>query len=172
MTPTKNPNATASPTKTPLKKNQTVTPVKNNKKSDAASYKVTDVKKKTVTYSKTKTTSKKAVVPDTITVNGTKLKVTAVGASAFAGNKKIKTVTLGKNITKIGTKAFYKAKNLSKITVNGNTIKSIGKNAFSGVKKNCKITVRAKDKKQYNKIVKLIKKAGAKKVKFAYKKKK
>lgn len=172
VTPTKNPNATASPTKTPLKKNQTVKPVKNNKKSDAASYKVTDVKKKTVTYSKTKTTSKKAVVPDTITVNGTKLKVTAVGASAFAGNKKIKTVTLGKNITKIGTKAFYKAKNLSQITVNGNTIKSIGKNAFSGVKKNCKITVRAKDKKQYNKIVKLIKKAGAKKVKFAYKKKK
>lgn len=172
VTPTKNPNATASPTKTPLKKNQTVTPVKNNKKSDAASYKVTDVKKKTVTYSKTKTTSKKAVVHDTITVNGTKLKVTAVGASAFAGNKKIKTVTLGKNITKIGTKAFYKAKNLSQITVNGNTIKSIGKNAFSGVKKNCKITVRAKDKKQYKKIVKLIKKAGAKKVKFAYKKKK
>ena len=172
VTPTKNPNATASPTKTPLKKNQTVKPVKNNKKSDAASYKVTDVKKKTVIYSKTKTTSKKAVVPDTITVNGTKLKVTAVGASAFAGNKKIKTVTLGKNITKIGTKAFYKAKNLSQITVNGNTIKSIGKNAFSGVKKNCKITVRAKDKKQYNKIVKLIKKAGAKKVKFAYKKKK
>lgn len=172
VAPTKNPNATASPTKTPLKKNQTVTPVKNNKKSDAASYKVTDVKKKTVTYSKTKTTSKKAVVPDTITVNGTKLKVTAVGASAFAGNKKIKTVTLGKNITKIGTKAFYKAKNLSQITVNGNTIKSIGKNAFSGLKKNCKITVRAKDKKQYNKIVKLIKKAGAKKVKFAYKKKK
>lgn len=172
VTPTKNPNATASPTKTPLKKNQTVTPVKNNKKSDAASYKVTDVKKKTVTYSKTKTTSKKAVVPDTITVNGTKLKVTAVGASAFAGNKKIKTVTLGKNITKIGTKAFYKAKNLSQITVNGNTIKSIGKNAFSGLKKNCKITVLAKDKKQYKKIVKLIKKAGAKKVKFAYKKKK
>ena len=181
VTPTKNPNATASPTKTPgssdstkttLKKNQTVTPVKNNKKSDAASYKVTDVKKKTVTYSKTKTTSVKAVVPDTITVNGTKLKVTAVGASAFAGNKKIKTVTLGKNIIKIGSKAFYKAKNLSKITVNGNTIKSIGKNAFSGVKKNCKITVRAKDKKQYKKIVKLIKKAGAKKVKFAYKKKK
>lgn len=172
VTPTKNPNATASPTKTPLKKNQTVTPVKNNKKSDAASYKVTDVKKKTVTYSKTKTTSKKAVVPDTITVNGTKLKVTAVGASAFAGNKKIKTVTLGKNITKIGTKAFYKAKNLSQISVNGNTIKSIGKNAFSGVKKNCKITVLAKDKKQYKKIVKLIKKAGAKKVKFAYKKKK
>ncbi len=172
VAPTKNPNATASPTKTPLKKNQTVTPVKNNKKSDAASYKVTDVKKKTVTYSKTKTTSKKAVVPDTITVNGTKLKVTAVGASAFAGNKKIKTVTLGKNITKIGTKAFYKAKNLSQITVNGNTIKSIGKNAFSGVKKNCKITVLAKDKKQYKKIVKLIKKAGAKKVKFAYKKKK
>ena len=181
VAPTKKPNATASPTKTPgssdstkttLKKNQTVKPVKNNKKSDAASYKVTDVKKKTVTYSKTKTTSKKAVVPDTITVNGTKLKVTAVGASAFAGNKKIKTVTLGKNITKIGTKAFYKAKNLSQITVNGNTIKSIGKNAFSGVKKNCKITVQAKDKKQYNKIVKLIKKAGAKKVKFAYKKKK
>lgn len=181
VTPTKNPNATASPTKTPgssdstkttLKKNQTVTPIKNNKKSDAASYKVTDVKKKTVTYSKVKTTSTKAVVPDTITVNGTKLKVTAVGASAFAGNKKIKTVTLGKNITKVGSKAFYKAKNLSQITVNGNTIKSIGKNAFSGVKKNCKITVQAKDKKQYNKIVRLIKKSGAKKVKFVYKKKK
>ena len=44
------------------------------------------------------------------------------------------------------TKAFYKAKNLSQITVNGNTIKSIGKNAFSGVKKNCKITVWAKDR--------------------------
>ena len=49
---------------------------------------------------------------------------------------------------------------------------TIGKNAFKGVKKNSKITVQAKNKTQYNKTVKLIKKSGTKNVKFAYKKKK
>ena len=152
--------------------NKTIQPVTNTKKPDAATYKISSSSKKTVTYTKTKTTSKTAKVPDTIKVKGKTYKVTSVAEGAFKNNKKIQTVTIGKNVTSIGKNAFSGAKNLKSITLNGNTLKKVGKNAFKSIKKNCKITIQAKNKSQYNKIVKLIKKSGAKNVKFAYKKKK
>ena len=160
------------PTNKTIKKGDIVQPVKNTKKPEAATYKVTDTKKKTVTYKASKTKSKTAVVPSTIKVNGKTYKVTAIADNAFKNNKKLTKITVGKNVAKIGKNAFYGTKKVSKITVNGNSLKSVGKNAFKNVKKNCKISIQAKSKKQYNKVIKMIKKSGAKKVKFAYQKKK
>lgn len=105
-----------------------------------------------------------------VTIKGSSLKV--VNAGAFQNCKKLAKVTLGKNVTTIGKNAFSGDKKLNSITINGNSIKKVGKNAFKGIKKNATITVQAKDKKTYNKVVKLIKKSGVKNVKYKFKKKK
>ena len=53
----------------------------------------------------------------TVKVKYVTYKVTAVSDKAFKGNKKLTTVTIGSNVTKIGKEAFSGCKNLKKITV-------------------------------------------------------
>ena len=106
-----------------------------------------------------------------VTASGSK--ITTVAESAFKGNKALTTIDFSKSKVKtIGKNAFAGDKKLKTLKFNGNALKSVGKNAFKGIKKNAKITVYAKDKKTYNKIVKKLKKAGAKKAKYTFKKKK
>lgn len=104
-----------------------------------------------------------------VTIKGSGLKV--INSGAFSNCKKLTKVTLGKNVTTIGKNAFSGNKKLKMITINGNMIKKIGKNAFKGIKKKAVITVQAKNKKTYNKVVKMIKKSGAKNVRYKIKKK-
>lgn len=99
--------------------------------------------------------------------------LTTIGASAFAGAKALTELDFSEsNLKTIDASAFSGCKKLKTIKLNGNKLTKVGKNAFKNVKKNAKITIYAKNKKTYNKVVKLIKKSGAKKVKYAYKKKK
>ena len=63
----------------------------------------------TTAVSKTKTSVK---IPDTVTMGQRKYKVTQVGKKAFYKRTKLKTVTLGTNITEIGASAFYKCSSL------------------------------------------------------------
>lgn len=77
--------------------------------------------------------SGKVVVPDEVTVNGTTYKVTEIKNEAFK-NSSVTEVTIGKNVTKIGDKAFLNCKSLTKVTVS-DTVKSIGKQAFKGCTK-------------------------------------
>ena len=68
-------------------------------------------------------------VAGTITVNGFKYQVSEIAPYAFKNNKKIRTVTIGKGITKIGKGAFYGCTKLK--TVKGcQTLKEIGSLAF------------------------------------------
>lgn len=93
-------------------------------------YKVTNTKKQTVTLTKAPKT-KKVVVPASITINGKAYKVTSVGKKAFAGNTKLTQVTIGKNVKKIETKAFYGCKKLKKVVYKGKKSKiSKGSKAF------------------------------------------
>lgn len=96
--------------------------------------------------------------------------ITEIKANAYKNNKKLKSYTIGPEVEKIGEGAFKGCKNLKKITISANNLKSVGKNSFKGIKKNAKITIICKNKKSYNKIVKLIKKAGAKNARFKFKK--
>lgn len=73
----------------------------------------------------------KATIPAAVTYDGIKYKVTAIANAAFAGSAKLKTVTIGKNVKKIGSKAFYNCKVLSKVTV-GKNVTAIGAKAFAG----------------------------------------
>ena len=99
--------------------------------------------------------------------------VTSIGESAFKGDKALTSVDFSKSKVKtIGKNAFNGDKKLNTIKLNGNAITKVGKGAFKNIKKKATITIYAKDKKTYNKVVKLIKKSGTSSVKYKYKKKK
>ena len=134
-----------------------------------ATYKITKsaLKNKTVTY--VATTNKKAstiTIPDTVVISGVTYKVTAVEKNAFVNNKKLKTVTIGKNVTAIGAKAFYGCKNIKTIIIKSKklTTKKIGSKAFSKTPKKMTVKVPKNKFKAYKKM--LIKRGVNKKVKF------
>ncbi len=174
-----NPSNPSNPTKPsdPSKPTNPSNPTKptNNKKKPAAkgttlkdskgaTYKVTGAKVKnpTVTYVKPKKNVKKVSIPATITVKGVKYKVTAVSKNAFKNNKKVKQVTIDKNVKNIGKNAFYGCKNLKKVIIKTTklTKKTVGKNAFKGIHKKATIKV---PKKKLNAYKKLLKNSGMKK---------
>ncbi len=130
----------------------------------------------TVTLTKPKkTTLTEATIPAKVSMEGVSFKVTKIKAKAFQNNKKLKTVTIGKNVatignqafsgctkmtrmttkaglTKIGKKAFYNSKNLKTITIKSKKLKTIGKKAITGIKKNATIKVPSGKKKVYKKL--------------------
>ena len=129
---------------TPAKKGTTLTI-----SSKKIKIKVTSSSKKNPTVTITKFTDKKAkklTIPATVKVKGVTYKVTAVSDKAFKGNKKLTTVTIGSNVTKIGKEAFAGCKNLKKITVTAGKLKTISKNAFKGINKKVTITVKGTKK--------------------------
>ena len=99
-------------------------------------------------------------IPDKVTIGSKKYPVTSIAAKAFAGNKKLTKVVIGKNIRKVGAKAFYQCKNLKKITIKTKklTMKRVGQKAFAGIYKKVKVTLPKSGfsktkKKQYKKIL-------------------
>ena len=101
-----------------------------------------DEKNPTVAYAGTtgeKVTTVK--IPATVTVDNVTYKVTGIANKAFSGDKKVKKVTIGKNVTTIGDKAFCKCTALTQVTVPA-SVNKIGKEAFSGCKKLTKITLK------------------------------
>ena len=158
------PTNPSNPTKPTNNKKKPAAKGKTLKDSKGATYKVTGAKVKnpTVTYVKPKKNVKKVSIPATITVKGVKYKVTAVSKNAFKNNKKVKQVTIDKNVKNIGKNAFYGCKNLKKVTIKTTklTKKTVGKNAFKGIHKKATIKV---PKKKLNAYKKLLKNAGMKK---------
>ena len=130
-----------------------------------AIYKVTSVSAATVSYQKPKSKNvTSAEVPATVTITtGDKkqtFRVTKVSAKAFTGCRKLKKVTIGKNVMEIGEKAFFNDKMLSKITISSDKLKKVGKNAFKGIAAKAVFSCAKKNKKAYQKL--LSKKAGFK----------
>lgn len=103
-----------------------------------------------------KTTRTSATIPAKVTIENHTFKVTTIANGAFAGNKKLKKVVIGKNITKINANAFKGCKKLSKITIRttGLTKKSIGKNAFKKINAKATIKVPSIKLKKYKKFIK------------------
>ena len=150
---TKPSNSTTPQTKTPAP--GTVIRTKN------AIYRVTDVGAKGNTAALVKPlkkTNRTFGVPATIKSEDGKFtfKVTAISKNAFKKNTKLKKVTIGKNVSKIGANAFSGCKKLKniKITSTQLTKKSVGKNAFKGINKKAVIKVPKKKLKAYKNILK------------------
>lgn len=114
-----------------------------------------DTKNQRVVLTKLKSKKKTSyTIPASIKYNGKKYPVTEIGSSAFAKQKKLKKVTIGKNVQTIGKKAFYNANKLKKIVVKSKKLKSVGKKAFKGIHKNAVIKVPSKKLKAYKKLFK------------------
>ena len=127
--------------------------------------KVTSTSKKTVEYVKpSKKTYTSVTVPATVKISGATYKVTAISANACKGMTKLKKVTIGKNVDKIGSKAFYNCKKLGQITITSTTLSSgkVAANAFSGTKKKAVVKV---PKNKYNAYKKFLQKKGNKTIK-------
>jgi hypothetical protein len=128
----------------------------------------------TAAYTGTSADAKKTkiTIPDTVKdASGNVYKVTEVKPKALKGNTKVKTLIIGKYVTKIGANACDGCTHLSKITVNGNVLKSAGKNWLRKTKSGIKIIVKAKNEKTAKRVFnKIKKKSGAKKPVFKYKK--
>ena len=161
-TPTPNPNPAPDTVKTVPKKGMVFTDGKG------ISYKVTksDAKKGTVAVTGTRKKRNKITIPATVTKDGYTFKVTEIAAKAFQNNKKLTTLILGTNISKIGTKSFYKNSKLKSITFKNKNAVKIGSQAFKGIKVTAKVTVPKKmTAKNFGKLKKAMKSAG-KKIKY------
>ncbi len=97
---------------------------------------------------------KKIIIPATVTIDGMKYKVTEIKANALKGNKKVKTVSIGENVTKIGKQAFYKASKLNNIVVKTKKLKSVGKQALKGIAAKAEIRVPSAKLSKYKKLFK------------------
>lgn len=106
----------------------------------------------TVEYKSTKVQKSNIAIPDTIAIDGNTYKVTSVSKNAFKNNKKLRKVTIGRNITKINANAFQGCKNLNTITIKSKNINSIGKNAFKGIKPKARIKVPSSRLSKYKKM--------------------
>ena len=97
-------------------------------------YKVTKVsnKRKTVSVQSVRKNVKKVTIPKSVTIDGTKYKVTAIKANAFSNAKKT----------------------LKKITIKSTSITSINKKAFKGLKKGTLVKVTSTKYKKYKKMIK------------------
>lgn len=106
------------------------------------------------------------IVPANVTINGISYQVTQIAAKALNNNAKVKKLTIGKNVAKIGNKAFYNCKNLKNIKINTKklTSKSVGTKAFGKLSAKVTVKVPSAKKKAYKQL--LVKKGLSKKAKI------
>ena len=114
-------------------------------------YKVLDVSKKTVAVTKTLKASKTIKVPNTVKIKGSSYKVVEIAKGAFKNNKKAVTVTIGKNVKKIGANAFSGSKKLKKVTISSTVLTTIDKQAFYNCKKLATVKIVSKKLKTVSK---------------------
>ena len=147
-TPASTPDEPAASTVEPVKKNMFITAQKGV-------YKVTKVTKSqtgTVQFNSAAKEQKAKVItiPNAITINGKKFKVTSIAPKAFARNKAVQKVIIGNNIKVIKKRTFYNAKNLKKVVI-GTGVTTIESQAFGNLPKLEKVIVKSKKLKKVHK---------------------
>ena len=93
-------------------------------------------------------------IPASVKIGGKVYKVIAVGKSALAGRKDITSVSIGKNVAKIGKNAFKNCKKLKTFTVKSVKIKSVAASAFKGCPKKMTFKISKAKKKVFAKALK------------------
>lgn len=100
--------------------------------------------------SKVSKKSGKVLIPDNIRIGSKNYKVTRIKNNALK-NKKITSVTVGKNVKSIGSGAFMNCKKLKTVTIKSKSVK-FGKNCFKGIY--AKATIKTASKAQAKKVKK------------------
>ena len=110
-----------------------------------------DLKGGTVCFERGGSEGSTLVVPDTITYEGRKYKVTMFNVG---GTSETTSITIGKNVEYIDDEAFYRNTGLKTLTINSKLLKegSLGKNVFSRIPSTCTIIVPKAKLKAYKKL--------------------
>lgn len=156
------------PQPTPLPEPQPKVPAKGAtavSKDKVLEFKVTksDAKNGTVAVSKLRNkNAKKVKIPATVVIDGYTFKVTAIQAKVFQKCKKLASVEIGSNVASIGANAFFGSKRLKTVTLKGTKVPKLsGKKVFKGTAAKCKVTAPKKmPKKQFKALKTKFRKAG------------
>ena len=175
--PSPTPTTPAAPSPTPTTPTQSATPAPTQqptaqpteapaeegketllKDSQGATFKVmnADSENPEVQYeAPAKNAKGKVKVPAFVKVNGVTYQVTSVSGKAFKGNSKVTKIIIGKNVTKIGKKAFSKCKKLKLLVIKSRKLKAknVAKNAFKGITKKTTVKVPKSKIKAYRKLL-------------------
>lgn len=92
-------------------------------------------------------------IPDTIQLYGKKYEVYGIAPEAFRNNKKIKAVTIGKNVRKIGARAFYNCKKLDRVTIQSKKLTKVESKAFYKNAKTLKFKLPRNKKLKYKRLI-------------------
>ena len=123
-------------------------------KSNNLYYRITNHKKKQVTVLKCLNKNCKSInIPAKVGYKGKTYSVVSIHAKAFSGLKKVKKITIGKNVKTIEKMAFYNCKKLKTVQINATNLKRIDKKAFGKVNGKCLIRVKAKKLSKYKKLL-------------------
>jgi|GEM_PF-3415237 len=120
--------------------------------SGGITYRVTDADAKTAAAAASSKNIRKAVIKSTVKINGKYYKVTSVSKNAFKNRKKLISLSIGKNVSTVGSKAFYGCSGLRKITVKGTALSSLGSGAIRGIYKKARISVPKSSLKAYRQL--------------------
>lgn len=96
--------------------------------------------------------SKKVNIGDSINIGNGLFKVTEIGKELFSKNMDVNSVTIGKYVTKINTRAFYGCKKLKSITIKSEVLKFVGNVAVKNINKKAVIYVPSSKKSAYIKL--------------------
>lgn len=127
---------------------------------------ISDGKKPTACFVKMVVKTKKVSIPATVKVGGVSYSVVEIANNAFKNDKKLTSVVIGKNISKIGKQAFYGCKKLKTITIQSKklTNKRVGSKAFGKIHSKATFKIPKAKYKSYRSMLK--KKGTGKKVKY------
>ena len=100
----------------------------------------------------------KVKIPESIELDGMVRVVKSIGKNALKGNKTVREVVIGKDVTTICTGAFKNCSNLELIELTG-SVKKIYKNAFKGIAKNARFVIETSEE-DFARIVELLKASG------------
>ncbi len=104
------------------------------------------------------TDGEKFTTPESIELDGMVRVVKSIGKNALKGNKTVREVVIGKDVTTICAGAFKNCSNLELIELTS-SVKKIYKNAFKGIAKNARFVIEASEE-DFARIVELLKASG------------
>lgn len=98
--------------------------------------------------------AKKVTIGDTVTILGAKFKIVQIGDRALENRTTLTSVTIGKNVQTIGKQAFAGTRKLTSVTIRSEKLKKVGTNALKGIHAKAVIQVPKEKVKEYQKLLK------------------
>ncbi len=100
-----------------------------------------------------KKTLKTIKIPNRIIIHGTSYPVTKIAKNTFRDMQDLERVIIGKNVRRIGKRAFYNCPELKFIIIKSKKLSGIGKQAFAKICVKAKANVPNKKVKKYKKML-------------------